>query len=105
MAKRKAKQTPVTPGAEAAPESVAAATAQQIEVAQMQAARRLQTQHAVLKTRFAEVEVDRTILQAENQQLIQQLRSAKTTIEKLTAEVARLTPKEKPDTEPAPSED
>jgi predicted nuclease with TOPRIM domain len=70
----------------------------------MQAARRLQRDHAVLKARFAEVEVERTILSSENQQLIQELRAAQHTIEKLTAEIVKLTPKDKakPDAEPDP---
>ncbi len=73
------------------PVNPAAYTPEQIEAAQEAAQQRVRTQFAVLKQRFAEVDVDRTIAEAERDQLFQQLQAAQKTIEQLTASLAEAT--------------
>lgn len=96
MTKRKAKPTTEKSETETAPvaatpenpaENPVAATPVQIDVAQQQIAQRVRTEHAVLKQRFAEVDVGRTIAEAERDQLIQRLRASQQVIEQLTKEL------------------
>lgn len=71
-------------GAAAPPQLDAA----QIEAMQAQAAQRLRTEHAVLKSQFADVSVALAIVSSERDQLITQLRSAQATLEKLTEQAS-----------------
>lgn len=65
-------------------QNVPQATPEQIDVAQQRAAQRLQTQHAVLKLKFADVSVDLEIARKERDEVIQRLQAAQQVIEKLT---------------------
>lgn len=65
------------------------------EQAQIQAqVQRQRASVAILKQRFAEVEVDKTIAEAERDQLIQQNQILQQKITALEAEVVALTPKD-----------
>ena len=71
----------------------------QITAMQRQRAQRLQTEHAVLKAKFADVSVALAIAESERNQLIQQLQSSQQTIEQLTTALEKATA---PATTPAP---
>ena len=60
--------------------------APQLNAENQQAARRLATQHSVLKQLFADASAELAIVQAENGQLMQRLQAAQQMIEKLTAD-------------------
>lgn len=68
---------------------------------------RARAEVAVLKQRFAETDVAKTIAEAERDQLFQQLQSAQRTIEQLTASLAEATKKSatKKDDEPKSEEE
>lgn len=88
--KKPVRKRPPQPSAEMPPPNPLSATPAQLEAAQEQARQRMLMEHNVLKQKFADESIQRTIAESQNQQMIERLRAAQITIEKLTEDNRKL---------------